>query len=202
MNTATRPLRIAVADDERDTRQFFEEFLPRLGHEVVAATEDGRQLVEKCRQVRPDLVITDVKMPEMDGIQAAAAINHERELPVILLTGHHDADTLGRAAADHVMAYLSKPAKPVDLQAAIALAILRFAHYQALKREAADLRQALEDRKVIERAKGTVMRRLGLDEPEAFHRLQKQATSQNRKLIEVAREILQADEVFQALQGR
>jgi len=201
MSQRVRPLRIAVAEDERDVRLFLVELLSRLGYEVMVAAEGGRQLIEACRGTRPDLVITDVKMPDMDGITAAAEVNRVTPVPVILLTAHHDGDFLTRAGADHVMAYLSKPARPVDLQAAINLAMLRFGHFQALREEAASLRQALEDRKVVERAKGIVMRRLHLDEPEAFRRMRKFASDNNRKLPDVAQAVLAADEVFQTLEG-
>src|SRR5436190_10512636 len=154
MNRPTRPLKVAVADDERDTRQFFQEVLPHLGHELVAVAEDGRQLAERCRAARPDLVITDIRMPGRDGIEAAAEVNGEQPVPVILVTAHHDADLMARAGAEYIMAYLAKPIKPVDLQAAISLAMMRFGHFRQLSEEAAGLRQALEDRKVIERAKG------------------------------------------------
>ncbi len=200
MNQTTRALRIAVADDEPDVRQFFRELLPQLGHQVVVVAETGRQLVEQCREVRPDLVITDIKMPDMDGIQAVADVNREREVPVILVTGHHDAELLVRAASDYIMAYLSKPAKPVDLQAAINLAMLRFDHFKALRKEAANLRQALEDRKLIERAKGTVMKRTGMSEEDAFRRLQRLASNHNYKLVEAAQQVLNADEVFRQLE--
>jgi len=199
--TITRRLRIAVADDERDVRQFFAELLPIVGHEVVAVAQNGRELVEACRATRPDLVITDVKMPDMDGIAAAAEVNRESPVPVILVTGHHDADLLARAGADYIMAYLSKPAKPVDMQAAINMAMLRFKHFQALRQEAADLRQALEDRKVIERAKGALMKRLGLDEDEAFRRMRKAASNQNRKVIDVAQKLVEAETFFAGLEA-
>jgi response regulator NasT len=202
MNDFGRPLRIAVADDEADTRQFFRELLTRLGHEVVGVAETGRQLVEQSRSAHPDLVITDVRMPDMDGVRAAEEINRGDPVPVILITGHHEDDLLARGPGDHIMAYLSKPAKPVDLQAAINLAMLRFRQFEALRQESASLRQALEDRKTVERAKGAVMKRLRLDEPEAFRRLRKLASDQNRKVIEVAQMVLQAEEVFQALEQR
>jgi response regulator NasT len=202
MNELGRPLRIAVADDEADTRQFFQELLTRLGHNVVGVAETGRQLVDQTRSAHPDLVITDVRMPDMDGVRAAEEVNREGSVPVILVTGHHEDDLLARGTADYIMAYLSKPAKPVDLQAAINLAMLRFRQFEALRQESASLRQALEDRKTVERAKGAVMKRLRLDEPEAFRRLRKLASDQNRKVIEVAHAVLQADEVFQALEQR
>ena len=160
----SRSLRIAVADDEPDMREYFQKILPRLGHEVVAVAENGRELVEQCRAAQPDLVITDIKMPDMDGIDAAAQIYRERPVPVILVSAYHDAEFIRRAEADHIMAYLVKPIKQADLEPAIALAMRRFEQFQALRREAADLRQALEDRKVIERAKGLLMKKAGLDE--------------------------------------
>ena len=199
MSKPTQSFRIAIADDEPDVRQFFQEVLPLLGHEVVGVASTGRQLVEQCRAARPDLVITDIKMPDMDGIDAAIEVNRDRSVPVILVTAHHEAELLARAASDHVMAYLSKPAKPIDLQAAINLAMLRFDHFQALRQETASLRQALEDRKVIERAKGAVMKRLGVDEEEAFSRLRRLASNHNRKLIDVAHQVVNAEEVFRLL---
>jgi response regulator NasT len=195
-----QPLRIAVADDERDTRQVLQELLPPLGHAVVAVAESGRQLLEQSRSLHPDLIITDIKMPDGDGIEIAAAVKREGPVPVILITGHHDAELLAQAGADYIMAYLTKPAKPADLQAAIKLAMLRFAHFQALGAEAATLRQALADRKVVERAKGIVMNRLQVDEPEAFRRLKKLASVQNRKVVEVAQAVLKAEEAFEALE--
>jgi response regulator NasT len=200
MNRRGSPLRIAVADDERDTRQFLQEVLAHLGHEVVAVADSGRELVRQCRSATPDLVITDIKMPDMDGIEAAAEVSRDRQVPVVLITAHHDDGLLARAGAGHIMAYLIKPVKPTDLQAAVALAVLRFEQLQQLRKEAADLQQALEDRKVVERAKGVVMKRLRLDEQETFRRLRKLASDGNRKVIEVSRSVLAADEVFQALE--
>jgi response regulator NasT len=191
-----RRLRIAVADGEPDMRLFFREVLPRLGHVLVAEAATCKELVDCCRSVRPDLIITDIRMPDGDGITAAAEVNREVQVPVILITAHHEVDVLSGGAADHIMAYLAKPVKPVDLQAAVRLATLRFGHFLALSKEASDLRQALDDRKVIERAKGAVMRRLGVDEAEAYRRLRSLASGQNLKLIEVGREILAAEDVM------
>jgi response regulator NasT len=200
MNKSARGLRIAVADDEASTRQFFREVLPHLGHEVVGVAETGRQLIEQCRAAHPDLVITDIRMPDLDGIQAAEEINREGPVPVILLTGHPVDDLLVRSTAEHIMAYLSKPAKTTDLQAAIGLARLRFSHFQALRQEAATLRQALEDRRLVERAKGAVMKRLGVDEADAFRRLRRLASDRNFKLTAVAERVIDADEVFRELE--
>jgi response regulator NasT len=196
MTAPASPLRIAVADDERDTREFLQELLERLGYQAVAVAENGQSLVEQCRTTRPDLVITDIKMPDMDGLEASEAVNRDRQVPVILVSAHHDAEFLRRAGADYIMAYLVKPVKPADLVAAIALAVLRFEHFQRLQAEAVSLRQALEDRKVIERAKGILMKRSKLDEPEAFRRLQHLADVKGRKLVDIAQIILTAEEAF------
>ncbi len=189
-------LRIAVADDEPDMQEYFEKILPRLGHRVVSVAENGRQLVEHCRTQSPDLVITDIKMPDMDGIEAAEEIFHHRAVPVILVSAHHDAQLIGRAESNHILAYLVKPIKQADLEPAIAIAVRRFQQFQTVHQEAADLRQALEDRKVIERAKGILMRRTSLDESAAFRRLQKMASERNQKLIQIASSIVTADEAF------
>jgi response regulator NasT len=190
-------LHIAVADDETDTREYLVELLHRLGHQAVAVA-DGRQLAELCRVSTPDLIISDIRMPGPDGIEAVAEVNRAHPVPVILVSAYHDPALFARAAVPHVMAYLVKPIKQADLEAAIALALPRFRHNRALAEEAAEARQALEDRKVIERAKGSVARRLRLDEEEAFRRLRKRASDVNRKLVDVAREVLAAEEAFRA----
>jgi response regulator NasT len=191
-----RSLRIAVADDEPDMQEYYREVLSRLGHVVVAVAETGRELVEKCRDQRPDLVITDIRMPEMDGLDAAALIDRDGPIPVILVSAHHDAEFIRRAEENHVLSYLVKPIKEADLVPAIAVVMRRSAQFQALRKEAADLRQALEDRKLIERAKGILMKKGGLDEPDAFRRLQKLASNKNRKLVEIAQMILTAEEAL------
>jgi response regulator NasT len=192
-----RALRIAVADDEPDMRDYFRKILPRLGHQVVAAAETGRELIEQCRTAHPDLVITDIKMPDMDGIDAAVRIYQDGPLPVILVSAYHDPELIARAEADHILGYLVKPIKQSDLEPTIALAMRRFEQFEALRKEAADLRQALEDRKTIERAKGLLMKKVGLDEQDAFRRLQKLAMDSNRKMIDVAQMVLTAEEAFQ-----
>src|SRR4051812_45413664 len=192
----TQPLNIVVADDERDTREYLEELVGRLGHKVTAVAT-GRELVEQSHALRPDLIVTDIKMPDLDGIEAASVVNREGDVPVILVSAHHDAELIARTQATHIMAYLVKPVKPADVQTAIAVALARFGQYKLVRQEAATLRQALEDRKLIERAKGIVMKRGRVDEPEAFRRLQRLASDHNLKLIEIARAILTAEEVFQ-----
>ena len=192
----TRALRIAVADDELDMRDYFQQILPILGHEVVAVAQDGRELVEQCRELKPDLVITDIKMPDMDGIDAATQIYRNGPIPVILVSAYHDPEFIRRAESNHILAYLVKPIKQADLEPVIAIAMRRFEQFQALHKEAADLKQALEDRKVIEKAKGLLMKKASLDEHDAFRRLQRLASDKNKKLIDVAQMILMAEEAF------
>ncbi|MDB5350308.1 MAG: response regulator with putative antiterminator output domain [Planctomycetota bacterium] len=192
----SRALRIAVADDEPDMQDYFRTILPRLGHIVVAVSGTGKDLVEQCRVTRPDLVITDIKMPELDGIEAAIRLYRDTPVPVILVSAFHDAEFIRRAEADHILAYLVKPIKQADLEPAITIAMQRFEQFQALHKEAADLKQALEDRKTIEKAKGILMKKTGLDEHAAFRRLQRLASDKNKKLIEVATMILTAEEAY------
>jgi two-component system, response regulator PdtaR len=142
-------------------------------------------------------VITDIKMPDMDGIEAASIIYQELPVPVILISAYHDPPLIERAEADHIMAYLVKPIEQKDLVPAIAIATRRFEQFQALRQEASDLRQALEDRKIVERAKGILMRWAQLEEPEAFSRLQKLSRDQNKKLVEIAQAILIAETALQ-----
>jgi AmiR/NasT family two-component response regulator len=194
----SRSLRIVVADDEPDMQDYFRTVLPRLGHAVLGVARNGRELVDQVLQARPDLVITDIKMPDMDGIAAAEAMYRQYPVPVILVSAHHDADFIRRAEADHILAYLVKPIKQADLEPAIAIAMRRFEQFQSLRKEADNLKQALEDRKIIERAKGVLMKKVGLDEHNAFRRLQKLASDKNKKLVEIAQVILTAEEAFGA----
>jgi response regulator NasT len=192
-------LRIAVVDDETDTREYFLELLQRIGHQAVGVG-DGQQLTELCSASPPDLIISDIRMPGIDGIEATRRVNRQHAVPVILVSAYHDAALLNRAREPYVMGYLVKPIKQADLEAAISLAVPQFRHMQSLSREAADARQALEDRKVIERAKGVLARRLHVDEEDAFRRLRKRANDANRRLIDISREILTAEEVFRAFE--
>ena len=194
----TQSLRIVVADDERNMHEYLQEALPRLGHQVVGVAQTGRELVELCRTTHPDLVITDIKMPDMDGLAAAEEICRETPIPIIVVSAYHDPQFIERATQNNILAYLLKPIRQHDLEPAISLAMRRFEQFQTLRRETTDLRQALDDRKTIERAKGLLMKREHIDEQEAFRRLQKLAMNQNRKLVEVAQMILSVGEAFES----
>jgi len=194
-------LRIVVAEDERDMREFVQESLERLGHHVVGACLTGKELIAMAQTTTPDLVLADIRMPEMDGIEAVRALNRHRPVPVILITAHHDQETLARANSEYIVGYLIKPISEPELKTAIILAMTRFEHMQGLVKESTELRQALEERKLVERAKGVVMKRLRTDEDDAFRRMRKMASNQNTKLHEVCRGILSAEEGFHNLEA-
>jgi response regulator NasT len=193
-----KPLNIALADDDPRDRDHLLGLLTRLGHRAVAAAA-GRELVELCRADPPDLVLAEVELPQLDGIQAAEAICLHREVPVIVVSGRADAEVVRRTVVDHIMAYLIKPVTEAKLNAAIHVAVARFRQYLRVRREAEGLWQALADRKVVEAAKGVLIRRLGVYEEEAYRRLSKRASDTGRKLVGVAREVLEAEEVFRGM---
>jgi response regulator NasT len=187
-------LRILVADDESIRLLSLRKQLAALGHTVVAEASTGDQAVTLAASALPYLAILDIKMPVMDGIEAAEKITQARPIPIILLTAYDEAQLVERAAEANISAYLMKPVAEEDLLPAITLALTRFRQFQALRQEVANLRDALEARKTIERAKGILMRRLNLTEEEAFRRLQKQSQDSNRKLAQVAEAIVVADQ--------
>lgn len=190
------PLRILIADDESIRLLSLGSQLAALGHQVVAEATRGDEAVQLAARHRPDLAILDIKMPVMDGIEAAERITQAQPIPIILLTAYSEAQLVERAARANISAYLMKPVAEDDLLPAITLALTRFKEFESLRREVADLREALEARKVVEKAKGILMRRLDLSEEEAFKRLQKQSQDTNRKLTEVAEAIVMADRMF------
>jgi len=194
----TRAIRIAVADDEPRMRDCYQKILPLLGHQVIYAAQTGRELVRFCQQSRPDLVVTDIKMPDLDGIDAISEIGRSEPIPAILVSAYHDSELVERTKGEQVLAYLVKPIKQADLEVAIGLAMHRFDEFQTLRKEAGELRQALADRKIIERAKGILMKRAGVDEEEAFRRIQKLARDLNQRLVDASHTILKAYEAFQS----
>jgi len=189
-------LRILVADDEGLRVLSLKSQLETLGHKVVAEASNGKEAVRLVHELRPDLAILDIKMPEMDGIEAAEQITAERPIPIILLTAYSERELAERAANANVSAYLMKPVSEQDLLPTIALAVSRFREFQALHQEVDDLRDALETRKLVERAKGILMRRLNLAEEEAFRRMQRRSQNENKKLGEIAAAIITADEML------
>jgi response regulator NasT len=189
-------LRVLIADDESIRLLSLRAQLAALGHQVVAEASTGEEAVALAESRQPDLAILDIKMPRTDGIEAAERITQARPIPIILLTAYSEAQLVERAAQANISAYLMKPVSEDDLLPAITLALTRFRQFQALHQEVADLREALEARRVIEKAKGILMRRLNLTEDEAFRRLQRQSQESNRKLAQVAEAIVVADQML------
>ncbi len=189
-----RKVRIIIADDEPIIRMDLREMLTNLGYLVVGEAGDGRSVVNMARELRPDLVIMDIKMPDMDGIEAARILTQEDIAPVIFLTAYSQKELVDQAKEAGVVAYLVKPFRESDLVPAIEVALARFEQFRALKKEVADLKEALETRKLVERAKGILMDTQGLSEAEAFRRIQKLSMDTRKPMKEVAEAIILAYE--------
>jgi two-component system, response regulator PdtaR len=188
-------LRVVIADDESIIRLDLKETLQRMGHSVVAEAGDGKSAIELVRREKPDLVVLDVKMPEMDGIDAAKEISSARLAPVLLLTAYSQQDLVRRAMEAGVFGYVVKPFTESDLMPAIGVAIARFEEFSTISTQAESLSQALETRKIVDRAKGVLMDRHGLSEQEAFRRIQQQSMHTRRPMKEIAVAIMIASQV-------
>jgi AmiR/NasT family two-component response regulator len=189
--------RVLVAEDEAVVREKLKERLEELGFEVVAEASDGRGAVELSRFHKPDIVIMDIKMPELDGIQAASVINHENPAAIVFLSAYGEPDLVEKAKDVGAFAYLMKPIRQGDLLPAIKVAFQRFQEAQLQKEQIDDLTEKLETRKWVERAKGILMDRHGLSEQDAFMRIHKQARNTNRKMRDVAQSIVEAYKVIE-----
>jgi len=188
--------RILIAEDEPLTRMMLRARLEKIGHQVVAEAETGVQAVQEARVHQPDLIIMDIRMPEMDGLEAARAIVQELPCAIVFLTAYSEAELVEAAGEAGAFGYLVKPFRKEDLGPAIEIAMLRFRELQARSREVEELKEALETRKLIERAKGILMQRLGLTEEEAFKRIHFQARNQNKKMREIAESIITAADLI------
>jgi len=191
-----RSLKIAIGEDNEDHRLLLQRALERLGHSVIGMADCGSDLVELCVEKSPDLVITDIKMPDMDGLAAAAKISAEAPLPIIVVTSHLEEEYVKRAQSEQILAFLVKPVTEKELIPAIAIVMRRFEEFEQLRSENATLHQTLQERKVIERAKGLLQQQGGMTEAEAFRRLQKLARDKRKKLIDIATAIITADEAL------
>lgn len=180
------PLRIVVAEDEAIIRLDLVEMLREAGHDVVGEAGDGRKAVQLVGELRPDLVVMDVKMPRLDGISAAQEIGGAGLAPVVMLTAFSDKELVERASEAGVMAYVLKPFTADDLRPAITVAAGRWAERKALESEVADLSERLETRKAVDKAKGVLMKSLDLDEAEAFRWIQKAAMDRRLGMREVS----------------
>jgi two-component system, response regulator PdtaR len=183
-------MRILVAEDETIIRLDLVEMLGRAGHEVCAEARDGAEAVELAREQRPDLAILDVKMPKLDGIEAARRIIDERPIPIVMLTAYGQGELVSRAVEAGVFGYLVKPFRESDLLPALDTASARHGELAALREEAESLADALAARKSIERAKGLLMAKEGLSEQDAFARLRKASQVSGRPLKVIAEAVI------------
>src|SRR5205085_1726883 len=183
-------MRILVAEDETIIRLDLKDLLERAGFEVCAEARDGEEAVALARSERPDLAIMDVKMPRLDGIEAARRIQDERSIPIVMLTAYGQDELVGRAVEVGVFGYLVKPFREQDVLPAIRAAHARHDELTAVREEAESLAEALAARKSIERAKGLLMAKEGLSEPEAFDRLRRASQTSGRPLKVIAEAVV------------
>lgn len=187
-----RKLRILIADDEALIRLDLREMLTDVGHEIVGEAANGEEAVKLARQLRPDFILMDVKMPIMDGITAAKQIAGEDIAPILLLTAYSQQDIVEKASEAGVIAYLVKPVREEQLFPAMEIAVTRFAELQKLSSELENLKESLETRKLLDRAKGILMTAHGMTEQEAYRKTQQFSMAKRITLKELAESIIAA----------
>lgn len=186
-------MRVLIAEDEALIRMDLREMLVEEGHEVVGEARDGAEAIRLARELRPDVVFMDVKMPGTDGIEAAGVIGDEAIAPVVMVTAFSQQGYIEDATKAGAMAYIVKPFSKRDILPAMHVAVSRFAETRALADEVSDLSERLETRRIVDRAKGLLIAK-GLTEPEAFRRLQKLAMDRRKTLREIAEALILASE--------
>ena len=189
--------RVVIADDDPIIRMDLREMLEGMKYSVVGEAPDGRSAVELARNLLPDLVIMDIRMPEMDGIEAARTLTSEEVAPVLLLTAYSEPELVQRATQAGVIGYLVKPFREAQLGPAIEVTLARFREFEQLRTELNDVREALEVRKLVERAKGILMKRYSLSEADAFRRIQKHSMDSRKSMREVAEAVILTSEMEQ-----
>lgn len=184
-------IRVLIADDEPIIRLDLSQMLQELGYDVIAEADSGEQALELARQFKPDVALLDVKMPPgIDGIEAARVMDEERIAPAVLLTAYSDHELIARAKEAGVYGYLVKPFRPADLAPAIEVALARYQETLDLDKEVEDLKETLETRKLVERAKGILMDTYQLKEQEAYRRIQQQSMNMRKSMREIAEAII------------
>ncbi len=188
-------IRLVIADDESIIRMNLKETLVGLGYLVVGEAGDGVSVINLSRELRPDLVLMDIKMPKLDGIQAAKVLTEEKIAPVLLLTAYSDRELVDRAREAGVVNYVVKPFREAELLPAIEIALARYQEFLEMDKEIRDLKETLDTRKLVERAKGVLMDQQGLKEAEAFRKIQQLSMNTRKSMKEIAQAILLANEI-------
>jgi two-component system, response regulator PdtaR len=188
-------VKVIIADDESIIRLDLKTLLEEMGHMVIGEAADGARALELARSLKPDVVIMDIKMPVMDGLDAAKVIAEEKIAPVVLLTAYSQKDLIERAKEAGVFAYLVKPFQESDLLPAIEIAVSRYLEQKDLEGQLGDLEEKLETRKLVDRAKGILMDKYQMNESEAFRRIQQQSMNQRRTMKEIADALIIAHEI-------
>ena len=183
-------LRLVIADDESIIRMNLKETLVGLGYLVVGEAGDGVSVINLARELRPDLVVMDIKMPKLDGIQAAKVLTEEKIAPVLLLTAYSDRELVDRAREAGVVNYIVKPFRDAELLPAIEIALARYSEFAEMDKKIGDLTEVLDTRKLVERAKGVLMDTQGLKEQEAFRKIQQLSMNTRKSMKEIAQAIL------------
>jgi len=188
-------LKVLIADDEAIIRLDLKNILESMGHKVVAEAGDGSTAVDLARQTPLDLAILDIKMPEMDGLDAAKIIADEKICPVLLLTAYSQEDLITRAKEAGVFGYLIKPFKAADLLPAIEIAVSRYLEMDTLEKEIGTLQEKIETRKLVDRAKGILMDKRGMKESDAFRWIQTQSMNARKSMREIAEAVILMQEI-------
>ena len=194
-NPTLPTLKVVLVEDDSTMRQFLRETLEKLGHEVVGEASNGTDMVRTVLALEPDVVVFDIHLPHMDGLQALATIYKERVVAAVAITADRDQDLVRRALEEHVLAYLLKPVEEYQLAPALLVAYARFEELRKLSTENQNLQQNLQNRKIIERAKGVLMKRHRWSEADAFRRLQRGAMNRRMSMIDIAQMILNGQQV-------
>jgi two-component system, response regulator PdtaR len=189
------PTRIIIAEDDTVIRMDLKEELQRQGYLVVGDVGDGQSAINLTRELRPDLVVMDIRMPEMDGITATETLTREKLAPVVLLTAFSDDELIERARNVGVIHYVTKPWRASDLKPAIEIALSRFQEFRSMETKVKDLEDHLATRKVVEKAKGVLMEKYKISEQDAFRRIQKASMNNRKSMKDVAEAILLAEEL-------
>ena len=190
------PQKILVADDELLVAQGIIGLLKTLGFEIIGPCKNGEEAIALVREDKPDMALLDIQMPIMDGMQAAQIIFHEYDVPVVMLTAYSDDTFLRNSIAAGVFGYLLKPASKEQLSAGLSVAWKRYLDHVGQRSEIVDLRQRLDDRKLIEQAKWIIVKRKSISEPEAMQLLQKQSRSSRKSIASVARAVIDSNDLL------